>query len=347
MTVDANGATTGGLSTSTLAEGESIVVADIQRGATVTSTFPVQVHLLTGDPDSSPYEYSVYTLFPQEKWGPSYYSPVGTNSPLDANSVTQITLYNPGPNPLDVRCDFRTSSNNYNNIGVNASQVVEVPTGSGAHCYAVTTDNGTALDSSRQFFAIGTVDSAYLQGDSNSGGVWDWGFTLLPDAFLAPQALVGLGIGQDPNSSSAENGSPVWVTPVCPAGTTFTYIYADLNGNGTPDNVDLNGDNDTADNNVDGFADLDEPTSSTGLKVSVLQSVKLRDPSDQDQTGMRIWSKTAANNNGTVGCDLAVVWGEDPNIASQANPGFDVGTTVPPLSSFTVEDCCPGQRCGP
>jgi hypothetical protein len=130
------------------------------------------------------------------------------------------------------------------------------------------------------FFAIGTVDSAYLQSNSNSGGVWDWGFTLLPNSFLTPQALVGLGIGQDPNSSSTENGSPVWVTPVCSAGTTSTYIYVDRNGDGTPDTVDLNGDNDAADTNVGG---LNETTANNGLLVSVLQSVKLRDHTDQDQ----------------------------------------------------------------
>jgi uncharacterized repeat protein (TIGR01451 family) len=333
VTVDVNGSTAGGATNYTLNEGDSIVVANIQQGATVTSTFPVQVYLLTGDPDSSPYEYSIYTLVPRQQWGASYYSPVGTNSPSFSGSVTQITLYNPGPGTLDVRCDFRTSSTNINNIAVNATQSVAVPNGSGAHCYAVTADNGTVYDASRQFFAIGTVDSAYLQSNSNSGGVWDWGFTLLPNSFLTPQALVGLGIGQDPNSSSTENGSPVWVTPVCSAGTTSTYIYVDRNGDGTPDTVDLNGDNDAADTNVGG---LNETTANNGLLVSVLQSVKLRDHTDQDQTGMKIWSKTAANNGGAVGCDLAVVWGEDPNVASQANPGFDVGTTVPPLSSYTV-----------
>ena len=146
----------------------------------------------------------------------------------------------------------------------------------------------------------------------------------MPDAFLAPQALVGLGIGQDPNSTSTENGSPVWVTPVCPAGTTFTYVYVDLDGNGDPDNVGLNGDNDVSDNDVNGFSDLDEPTSENGLKVSVLQSVKLRDTLDQDQTGMRIWSKTAESNGGSVGCDLAVAWGEDPMKANDGYPGLSL-----------------------
>lgn len=306
VTVDANGATAGGLTTSTLGEGESIVVADIQQGATVTATFPVQVHLLTGDPDSLPYEYSIYTLFPRPSGKKQLITVRSAELPCwmrtkssRSRSITQVRRHSMCAAIFALRSPMSTI---LQPMGHSRWQCRD---DSGAHCYAVTADNGSTLDSLRQFFAIGTVDSANLQGDANSGGIGDLGFTLSPDAFLAPQALVGLGIGQDPNSSSTQNGSPVWVTPVCPVDGLYIYLCRSQRRRESY-KVDLNGNNNFTDNNVDGFADFDEPTSNTGLKVSVLQSIKLRDPSDQDRTGMRIWSETAANDGGAVGCDLAI-----------------------------------------
>ncbi len=335
VTVDRNGPLSGGEVALTLQEGESAVVDDVLQGATVVSDFPVQVHHLTGDRNSA-YEYSIYTLLPRSTWGPSYYSPVGTASQATTDSVTLIFAYNPaGVAPLDLRCDFLGSSVNYNDIPANSVQAVTVPAGSGAHCYAVTANDGSTQDSSRQFFAISTVDAAFT--GETEGTAWDWGFTLIPDAFLSPQALVGLGIGQDPNEpSNTQNGSPIWVTPVCPAGTTGTWIYADRTGDGLPDVLDFNANNNATDNNVTD-PDFDEPVSNNGTFVQALQLIKLHDHTDQDQTGMRIWSKPAQNNPAdAVGCDLVVAWGENPMVASTGNPGFDVGTTVPPLSSFSV-----------
>ena len=41
------------------------------------------------------------------------------------------------------------------------------------------------------------------------------GHSMIPDQLLAPQALVGLGLGQAPNTGVSENGSPIWITPAC------------------------------------------------------------------------------------------------------------------------------------
>ncbi len=133
-----------------------------------------------------------------------------------------------------------------------------------------------------------------------------------------------MGLGKDPtNGTSNEDGSPLWVTPACSSGST--YIYVDWNNNGTADLIDLNGDHDTADT-VDGIV---ESTSNNGISVALLQSVALYNPTSDtapyDQTGARIWSRTASGvgYGGTAGCKLAMAWGEDPRVATAccARPG--------------------------
>ncbi len=62
------------------------------------------------------------------------------------------------------------------------------------------------------------------------------------------------------------------------------------------------------------------------------------DTAPYDQTGARIWSRTASGvgYGGTAGCKLAMAWGADPRVASDAAPGLDVGTSVPPLFTPTA-----------
>ncbi len=183
-----------------LDQGQSCIVPGVNLGASVTAADgkPVQVHLLTGDINSS-YEYDAFTLVPRAKWGPSYYSPVGTTASFPA----QIIIYNPGQGTsgtgqLDVRCVFGNGTGiTRNNIAANDTASVEVPANYGARCYAKSGDNdGAAFLPTAQFFAISVVDSAY-EG-TGGGESYDWGFTLIPDELLSPQALVGLGLGQDP-----------------------------------------------------------------------------------------------------------------------------------------------------
>jgi uncharacterized repeat protein (TIGR01451 family) len=144
--------------------------------------------------------------------------------------------------------------------------------------------SGTRLYSTSKFLAAGAHDALDT--------VHDWGFSLQPVSALSQIAVVGLGVGNsnDPPAGSG-NTSPVWVTAL--ANTTL--------------NVDYDG---------DGVVDATVP-------VVRLQSVKLRDPSgDDDNSGMRIFT--------TDGTLIATAWGEDIT-APTGSPGFDVGTTVPAL----------------
>ncbi len=317
-----------------LDQGESCIVTNVNRGAKVlnsTSTKPVQVHMFTGEVGSQ-YESRAFTLLPTSQWGPSYYSPVGTRS----NNPAQIIVYNPGQTTnggtLYVRCAWEGTAFSDFTVNSGAAGAVDVPAGSGAHCFAKTASGNATLLSSAKFFAISPVD--------REGASWDWGFTLIPDSLLAPQALVGLGLGQDPEASLSDNGSPVWVSAFCPAGTNSTYIYADITGDGQADHVDLDG------NLIWGNGDEDtrESASPNGILVNVRESVRIYSPNvpnqsngtPQNQTGMRVWTLSGANGTGTPVCNLAVAWGEDPGFISSGSPGFDVGTTVRPLRSFTV-----------
>ncbi len=114
-------------------------------------------------------------------------------------------------------------------------------------------------------------------------------------------------------------------------------MYVDWNNDGIADLIDLNGDGDTSDYDVGGMANLDEPASNSGLLVYRLQSVRLFEPGldeeEYDQSGARIWSRTASGvgYGGTAGCNLSVAWGQDPANATSDSPGLDVGTSVPPM----------------
>ncbi|MGL4651871.1 MAG: hypothetical protein ACRC1H_20850, partial [Caldilineaceae bacterium] len=325
VAVDVNGPGPAGTSLFILGPGESIVVNNILQAATVNSSLPVQVHLITADRNSS-YEHSSYSLVPTDEWGATLFSPVGVvRTGVNPTRRTQITFFNPSNDFLAVECLFRNGVTKTAFMEPLGTTALETPDRSGAECRSV-------APLGQPFFAISTVDAAYIQG--GAGETWDWGFTLIPQSQISPQALVGLGLGRDPTSTASpnQNGSPVWVAPFCDLTRLLNYVFVDFNGDGIPDRADLNGDNDTNDV-VDGIS---ESTSNAGMNVPSLKSVRLFDPVDRDQTGALVSTRLVADYASTeFGCDIAVVWGEDPLVASQGEPGFDVGTSVPPLSSIT------------
>lgn len=294
----------------TLNEGESYAVTGgVMEGASIQSSEPVQVNLMAGGLGSL-IRMDWYALYPKSLWSNVYYNPVGTIN----SAPTSLFFYNPGPSSMTINCNYYGSSASQT-IAANDTLSLTVPTDSGARC---------ASNTGYPFFAIATVDT---DADNVAS---DWGFTLVPDTLLSSQLFVGLGIGKDPNSSSSENGSPIWVTVSCAAPVTTTYVYVDWNNDGTPDRADLNGDGDTGDT-VNGIS---ENTSNQGMLMQMYQSVRLYDSVDvggNDQTGARIYTLTGSNGSGVLGCNLTGAWGQDPSVASQGSPGLDLGTTMPPF----------------
>lgn len=338
VTVDANGPSVGGgITQCNLNQGQSCYVDSTYQGATVSANFPVQVNMMTGDPDFNLYEYSAYTLLPYDKWANSVWSPVSgdfTGGQLGGDDRrTQVAVFNPSTSPIYVRCDFRdTANDSTQTIPAGGVGTWRVPARSGVHCFTVTAAGGSTYNpNGARFFAISTVDAENIANNDGSGTANDWGLTLLPESFLDSQALVGLGLGRDPTSTVRpdQNGSPVWVTSAC---SVDTYLYVDRTGDGNPDAVDLNGDNDV-DDTVDTIA---ESGTANGILLTPLKSVRIFDHVDRNQTGMQLWTRTGLNNTGDPGCNIAVAWGQDPEVASGGPPGFDVGTTVPPIAGLAA-----------
>lgn len=307
-----------------LNEGGSYLVTGISQGARVQSDKPVQVVLVTGDIDSN-YASRDMNLLPTSAFGTGYWSPVGKDTGNDYTPAAPVRLflYNPSSNgSIYITCErYGVGNVTLGPVATRGVVTTDLDDNQGARCFA-SNSGGTATG--EDIFAIGTMDT--------TGQAGDWSFTLYPDNFLTTDALVGLGLGKDPtNAGSNQNGSPLWVTAACTSGST--YVYVDWDNDGTPNLVDLNGDGDTNDT-VDGIS---ESTSNNGMSVTRLQSVRLFEPpldtEPYDQTGARVWSRTASGVGvgGDPGCNLAVAWGQDPDTASAASPGLDVGTSIPPL----------------
>ncbi|MDJ0818251.1 MAG: hypothetical protein QNJ58_18705, partial [Desulfobacterales bacterium] len=271
----------------TLNQGESYQVdGGILTGASVTATQPVQAHIFTGDVGAR-YESRFYTLYPVEYWSDSYFSPVGTAADGDQ---TYVFVYNPDTAAITVNYQTRIGTGSFA-VAAGASYRYLMPSHSGAHFY---TDGGSP------FFAIATVGA-----NPSSNLVHDWGFSLLPESYLTPVAVVGWGPGS--NDLSA-NGSPIWVT--APAATT---VYVDYDGDPTTGPlVDANGDR-----------------YNVAVALNTLQSAQVYDNTDNDQTGMRLYTL-----DGTL---IAAAWGQDPANSQGGAPFLDLGTTVLPFPVVAVE----------
>jgi hypothetical protein len=305
--------------TVTLQEGGSTLATGILQGARVQASNPVQVALLTGDIGDT-YESRDMSLLPVSNWGNSYWSPVGVM--WNANP-TRLYLYNLSTNAsIYVTCErYGVSNTTLGPVAARGVVTIDLGANQGARCYA--SDSGGNA-TGEKFFGIGTIDTAPGDSGGDDGSRSDWSVTLYPQGFLTTEALVGLGLGKDPyDTSSTENGSPLWVTAACSTGST--YVYVDWDNDGVADPVDTDGD------------DVAEAGSENGILVQRLQSVRLFEPGadeeEYDQTGARIWTRTASGvgYGGTAGCNLSVAWGQDPPNATAGSPGLDVGTSIPPL----------------
>ncbi len=274
VTVDLDGDTVVD-ETHVVGAGDSVLVPNLEEGATINANGPIQVDLLTGDIGAT-YAGRWFALLPTSQWATSYFNPVGT---VVGDDPATVALYNPGTATLTVDVTHATGSTT---VGVPAGEAVayQMP-GSGAEFSAAS-----------PFYATVAVDY--------DGTTHDWGFTLVPETRLTTAAVVGWGPGSD--DPATENSSPVWVTA-----EGATTLYVDYDGDPTTGVAQ--------DANLDWY--------DVAISMTAYQMERLYDTSDDDQTGLKVYTLD--------GTRVAVAYGQDPSTASTGSPALDLGTAVVPL----------------
>ena len=286
----------------TLNQGESFLVnGGVNYGATVTSTKPVGVELNAGGVD----DYSIRNapIYPATWYSNSYYSPVPTsdNAADNPKDSSAVMFYNSLNRPLTINWNSGVPANG--TITLPAKGCVRFPL-----AYSTTSAYKFYNPTGESFTAIEIVDSYTPGGGGNSGLTYDWSFNLIAEARLTDFATTawapgGLDLVAPPGPDV--NGNPIWVTP-----NMNTTIYVKWNGN------------------VSGNTGLVSPC---GLRYDIaytldaLKYIKLRDLSDNDQSGLAVYTCNGAK--------IAAVYGEDPQ-GSGTGIGvayWDVGTTILPF----------------
>ena len=149
------------------------------------------------------------------------------------------------------------------------------------------------------FTAIEIVDSYTPGGGGNSGSTYDWAFNLIAEPRLTDFATVAWAPG---STTGARNDNPVWVTPNFNT-TVYVKYDGDLVSGGSVSPCGLHYD--------------------VSYTLNALTHKRLLDPTDNDQSGMAIFTCNGAK--------LAAVYGEDPSTAVTGNPSWDVGSTIQPF----------------
>lgn len=288
--------------TTVLNEGQCYFVnGGVLSGATVTSDKPVGVELNAGGVD----QYSIRNapIYPATWYSNTYYTPVPTSDNAGDNpkDTSVVMFYNSLNRPININW----------NSGVPANGVINVPAKSTVRfplAYSTTAAYKFVNPTGESFTAIEIVDSYTPGGGGNDGSTYDWSFNLISEARLTDYATVawapgGLDLVAPPGPDV--NGNPIWVTP-----SANTTIYVKYDGN------------------ISGSSGLVSPC---GLKYDVsyslnaLHYLKIKDPSDNDQSGIAIYTCNGAK--------IAAVYGEDPQ-GSSTGIGvayWDVGSTIQPF----------------
>jgi uncharacterized repeat protein (TIGR01451 family) len=286
----------------TIGAGQVLHTTGLREGATVRTSAPAQVHLITGD-TSAQYESRSFPLFPDAVLSDEYLSPAGSSV---LNFATNNFLYNPTDAAITVTPTCTGCSGTIT-VPANASATYRSPVG---RAVRFTSTGGV------RFVALAGVGAHSGSESANASDTslnWDWGFSMVPSSQLTTQIVLGWAPGNSNNPPSSPSGNrddgPVWVTT-----TADTVLRVDFDGNPATGTI--------ATEDCFGRHDLE-------LTVSALASTRIHDSTDGDMTGARIYT-----------CDetpVSAAWGEDPANAPVGSPGFDAGYTVLPSTSMVVD----------
>lgn len=263
----------------------------LNAGAVVTSDKPIGVDAHFAGIDN--YSSREVPIFPSTWYSHTYYTPVPTTGPAAAPHDTAVVmLYNSLSRPININWSSGVPSSGVINLAANSSHRFAMPLSASA---AYKFENPTK----ESFVALEIVDSYTPGGGGNEGSTRDWAFNLISEARLTDFASVAWAPG---STNGTRNDNPIWVTP-----SANTTVYVKYDGDV------LNGVN----------------TSPCGMKfdvalpVNFLNYLKIKDPADNDQSGIAVFTCNGAK--------IAAVYGEDPATASTANPSWDVGSTIQPF----------------
>lgn len=306
---DANGSTD---ITITLAQGETYYLDSrfsgsavaVNQGARINATKDIMVSLMTGQYNTLPYQSRTFALTPNAQLSTCYYMPA-----VPSESI-RVFFYNPTGSAITVT---RTTTGG-------ATSTINVPANSSNYNDVNSSGQGYRYCSTVAFSILSVVD--YNSGNS------DWGFIPVSSTNMTSKVLVGYGDGEDPLSGTlgTNNYTQAMVTVAC-----NTYLYVDLNGDGVADRVSFNADVDATDNSVAiGGVNYNETTSNNGIYLQAYQTVTIGSTTGS-LNGAVIWTKTAANNTGSAGCNLSLVWGQ--NGGPTTTPNIDAGYTVPNIQT--------------
>lgn len=188
-----------------LDEGEVYMVSNVAAGARITSSKPIQAHMLTGNIGSY-YQMRWYMLFPSYQWDTEYYGSAGSRTNADAGvTYVDVHFYNPNSSSITVYCQTLTGLASVV-IGPRGNGVYRMPFESGARFY--TTNN-------MKFLGLAVGDSV----DQSR----EWGFSLIPSKMLTTAAICGWGQG---SGDLSQNANPLWISA-----TTTTTVYVDWDSN--------------------------------------------------------------------------------------------------------------------
>ncbi len=225
----------------TLNEGETTELYSIDAGTTVSASQPVQVQFIVGQfASGQASEARGYSAVPDSLWDTEYYSPVGGFSAGD----TDLFLYNPNGYTITINYEDSAGTGSFT---VPADSTLSYSDGRGS---TVPLNSAVHIYSSDVFWGIGS-------GDTESYN-YDWGYSLVPAYALTDEYFLGWAPG-DYNPTPANNGSPVFVTPV----QDNTTVFVDFSP--TDDVIDVT------------------------YTLDRLDSQKIFD-SDDDNTGMHLWA---------------------------------------------------------
>ena len=299
VNIDANGDGTFEITNIALNQGQTYFVnGGVMAGAHITANKGIGVYSVAGDVGSA-YENRWFALTPTEQWASSYYAPVSTTLAADPSYVI---LYNPNVSAIDVYYDTATTTGSKITVAANTNSTtgtnyVLMPA-SAAHFY---TKDGS------KFFAVGVIDA-----DATSNATHDWSYSLVPESYLTTKFVVGWGPGYDLNTTGTFlNGSPVWVTA-----TDDTTLFID---NAASIQVKNAAGNLISSTRVG-------TTNTYTFNVLALQSYRIFDTSDKNQSGLTVYT-----DDGVL---ITAAWGEDPSIAGAGAPYLDMGTTVLPFPDY-------------